>query len=74
MDIRKEKLDLYKVVYNALRPRLSEILSEEQAQILYLYLGENKGLQKVAEIMHFADYHIVKEELKEIKLRNSALC
>lgn len=67
MNIRKEKWDLYKVVYNAMEPHLKDVLTEEQAQILHLYLSENKGLMEIAEIMHFADYRIVKDELKNIE-------
>lgn len=73
MNIRKDKLDLYKAIYMALRPRLNEILNEEQSIILHLYLMENKGLIEIAEQLHFADYHIVKDELKNIELRVLAL-
>lgn len=73
MNIRKEKLDLYKAVYMAMKPRLQEILSEEQSIILNLYLGKNKGLSEIAEQLNFSDYHIVKDELKEIEIRISAL-
>lgn len=73
MNIRKDKLDLYKAIFMALRPRLTEILSEEQSIILHLYLMENKGLTEIAEHLHFSDYHIVKDELKEIELRILAL-
>jgi len=41
--------------------------------ILHLYLAENKGLMEIAEQMHFADYHIVKDELQTIELKISAL-
>ncbi len=73
MNIRKEKLDLYRAVYMAMKPRLKDVLSEEQAIILHLYLWENKGLTEIAEQLHFSDYHIVKDELKDIELRISAL-
>ena len=73
MNIRKEKLDLYRAVYMAMKPRLKDVLSEEQAIILHLYLWENKGLTEIAEQMHFSDYHIVKDEIKDIELRISAL-
>lgn len=69
MNIRKEKLELYKAIYLALKPRLQEILSEEQCIILHLYLYENKGLMEIAETMHFSDYRIVKEELETIETR-----
>jgi hypothetical protein len=73
MNIRKEKLNLYRAVYMAMRPHLKDILSEEQAIILHLYLWDNKGLKGIAEQLHFSDYHIVKDELKDIELRISAL-
>ncbi len=73
MNIRKEKLDLYRAVYMAMKPHLKDILSEEQAIILHLYLWENKGLMEIAEQLHFSDYHIVKDEVKDIELRVSAL-
>lgn len=73
MNIRKEKLNLYRAVYMAMRPHLKDILSEEQAIILHLYLWDNKGLEGIAEQLHFSDYHIVKDELKDIELRISAL-
>lgn len=69
MNIRKDKLDMFQAVYAALRPRLGEILNEEQRIILHLYLAENKGLMEIAEQMHFADYRIVKEELQIIEAR-----
>lgn len=49
MNIRKDKLDLYKAIYMALRPRINEILNEEQSIILHLYLMENKGLTERTE-------------------------
>lgn len=73
MNIRKEKLELNKAIYDAMRPRFEEILNEEQRIILHLYLAENKGLMEIAEQLHFAHYTIVKEELKEIELKISAL-
>jgi predicted DNA-binding protein YlxM (UPF0122 family) len=73
MNLRKEKIELYKTVYLAFSSRLNEILTEEQRLILHLYLAENKGLVEIAEQLHFADYHIVKEELKQIELRIAAL-
>ena len=73
MNIRKEKLELYKAIYDAMRPRFEEILNEEQRIILHLYLAENKGLMEIAEQLHFAHYTIVKEEQKEIELKISAL-
>lgn len=73
MNIRKDKLDLYKAIYMALHPRLNEILNEEQSIILHLYLMENKGLIEIAEQLHLTDYHIVKDELKNIELRILAL-
>lgn len=57
----------------AMKPHLKDILSEEQAIILHLYLWENKGLNEIADQLHFSDYHIVKDELKGIELRISAL-
>lgn len=69
MNIRKEKLDMFQAVYTALRPRLEEILTEEQRLILYYYLAENKGLMEIAELMHFTDYKIVKDELQTIEAR-----
>lgn len=38
MNIRKEKLDLYRAVYMTMKPRLKDVLCEEQAIILHLYL------------------------------------
>lgn len=73
MNIRKEKFDLYKTVYLALKPRLEEVLTEEQRIILHLYLAENKGLMEIAEQMGFANYQIVKAELKTIELKIAAL-
>lgn len=73
MNIRKDRLDMFQAVYAALRPRLEDILSEEQRIILHLYLAENKGLMEIAEQLHFTDYHIVKEELQTIELRLLAL-
>ena len=73
MDIRKEKLDLYKAIFIALRHRLNEILSEKQLIILHLYLIENKSLTEIADYLQLSDYQIVKDELKEIKLRILAL-
>lgn len=69
MNIRKEKLELYKAIYLALRAKLQDILSEEQCIILHLYLYENKGLVEIAGTMHFSDYRIVKEELETIETR-----
>ena len=69
MNIRKEKLDIFKAIYMAMKPRLQEILSEEQCMILHLYLLENKGLMEIAEIMHFTSYQIVKDELANAELR-----
>ena len=51
MNIKKSKLDLYKAVYIALRPRFKEILSEEQCIILHLYLMEDMGYLEIAEKM-----------------------
>ena len=59
MDIRKEKLDLYKAIFIALRPRLNEILSEKQLIILHLYLIENKSLTEIADCLQLSDYQIV---------------
>lgn len=73
MTIRKEKLDLYKAIYMAMKSRLQEILSEEQCMILHLYLIENKGLMEIAETMHFTSYHIVKDELESAELKILAL-
>lgn len=56
-----------------MKPHLKDILSEEQSIILHLYLWENKGLMEIAEQLHFSGYHIVKDELKDIELRISAL-
>ncbi|MBJ2184295.1 hypothetical protein [Bacteroides caecimuris] len=69
MNIRKERLDMFQAVYTALRPRLEETLTEEQRLILYYYLSENKGLMEIAELMHFTDYKIVKDELVTIEAR-----
>ncbi len=69
MNIRKEKLDMFQAVYAALRPRLEEILTEEQRMILHYYLAENKGQIEIAELMHFTDYIIVKDELQTIEAR-----
>lgn len=74
MNIRKEKLNLYKVIYMAMEPHLEEILTEEQAQILHLYLSESKGLKEIADILHFSDYHIVKDELNNIEHKILDLC
>lgn len=60
---------MFQAVYTALRPRLEEILTEEQRLILYYYLSENKGLMEIAELMHFTDYKIVKDELVTIEAR-----
>lgn len=73
MNIRKDKLDMFQAVYTALRPRLREILTEEQCIILYYYLAENKGLMEIAELMHFSDFHVVKDELQTIEARIIAL-
>lgn len=73
MNIRKEKLDLFKAMYLALRPRLEEVLSEEQMNILHLYIAEHKGLLQISEEMHFANYKIVKAELNTIELKILAL-
>lgn len=73
MNIRKEKLDMFQAVYTAMKPHLKEILSEEQCIILHQYLYENKGLMEIAERLNFSDYHIVKDELREIILKISAL-
>lgn len=69
MNIRKDRLEMFQAVYAALRPRLEDVLSEEQRMILHLYLAENKGLMEIAEQLHFSDYHIVKDELQTIELR-----
>lgn len=60
---------MFQAVYTALRPRLEEILTEKQRLILYYYLAENKGLMEIAELMHFTDYKIVKDELQTIEAR-----
>lgn len=73
MNIRKDRLDMFQAVYAALRPRLEEILTEEQRIILHYYLAENKGLMEIAELMHFTDYKIVKDELQTIEARILAL-
>lgn len=73
MNIRKDKLDMFKAVYLAMKPHLKDILSEEQRLILHLYLFENKGLMEIAEQLNFDNYHIVKEELKVVELKISAL-
>lgn len=69
MNLRKEKLDIFKAIFMAMKPRLQEILSEGQCMILHLYLLENKGLMEIAEIMHFTSYQIVKDELANAELR-----
>lgn len=61
MNIRKEKMDLYRAVYMAMKPRLKDVLSEEQPIILHPYLWGNKGLTEIAEQLLFSDFHIVKE-------------
>ncbi len=53
MNIKKNKLDLYKALYIALQPRFKEILSEEQYMILHLYLMENMGYMEIAEKCNF---------------------
>lgn len=73
MNIRKEKLDLFKTVYMALKHHLKDVLNEEQMIILHLYIMENKGLSEIAEQLNFTDYRLVKEELKAIELKISAL-
>lgn len=73
MNIRKEKLDLFKSVYTALKHHLKDVLNEEQMIILHLYLMENKGLNEIADQLHFTDYRLVKEEIKAIELKVSAL-
>lgn len=73
MNIRKEKIDLYKTVYLSLKPRLEEVLTEEQRIILHLYLAENRGLMEIAEQIGFTNYQIVKAELKTIELKIAAL-
>lgn len=60
---------MFQAVYAALRPRLGDILNEEQRIILHLYLAENKGFMEIAEQMRFADYRIVKDELQIIEAR-----
>ena len=60
---------MYQAIFTAFKPRLEKILTEEQSIVLNLYLAENKGLQEIAEQMHFSDYHIVKEELQNIEAR-----
>ncbi|MDE7413947.1 MAG: hypothetical protein K2N05_09215 [Muribaculaceae bacterium] len=69
MNIRKEKLELYQALYLAMKPRLTEILSEEQNMILHLYLFENKGLMEIADQMGISNYKIVKDELQTIELK-----
>lgn len=64
---------MFQAVYMALKPRLKEILTDEQSLILHLYLMENVGLMEIAERLNFSDYHVVKEELKEIELKVLAL-
>lgn len=73
MNIKKSKLDLYKAIYIALRPRFKEILTEEQCFILHLYLMEDMGYLEIATQLKFADYKIVKEELQNIELKILAL-
>lgn len=73
MNIKKNKLNMFKGIYMAMRPYLKNILTENQLIILHLYLMENKGLIEIAEKMNFSDSHIVKEELKIIELRILAL-
>ena len=58
----------------ALKPRLKDILSEEQLIILHLYLMENKGLTEITEHLHFSDYHTVKEEIKDIQIKIETIC
>lgn len=73
MNIKKNKLDLYKALYTALRPRFKEILSEEQCMILHLHLMENMGYMEIAEKMQFSNYKIVKDELENIEFKILAL-
>ena len=67
MNVRKEKMELYKAIYVAIKPQLKEILTEEQCIIIDSYLYKSKGLIEIAESMHFTDYHVVKDELEKIK-------
>lgn len=69
MNIRKEKLDLYKTVLLAFEPHLQDVLTEEQRIILHLYLIENKGLMEIAEQLQFSNYQIVKEKLRNIEAK-----
>ena len=64
---------MFQTVYSALLPRLEEVLNEEQRIILHLYLAKNKGIMEIAEQLNVADYHIIKDELKIIELKISAL-
>lgn len=73
MNIRKEKLDLFKSVYMALKHHLKDVLNKEQIMILHLYLMENKGLNEIADQLHFTDYRLVKAEIKAIELKITAL-
>ncbi|MCI6894654.1 MAG: hypothetical protein MR850_07685 [Bacteroidales bacterium] len=73
MDIRKGKVDLFKTIYMAFKPRLKDILSEEQMMILHLHLIEDKCMTDIADHLQLADVDAVREELKKIKLRIAAL-
>ena len=73
MNIKKSKLDLYKALYIALRPRFKEILTDEQCRILHLYLMEDMGYIDIATKLNLPDFHIIKSELEKIKLEILAL-
>lgn len=73
MNIRKNKIEMFQAIYLALKPRLKDILTDEQLLILHLYIIENKGLIEIAEELKISDYSLVRKELKVIRYRILAL-
>jgi predicted DNA-binding protein YlxM (UPF0122 family) len=73
MNIRKNKIEMFQAIYLALKPRLKDILTDEQLLILHLYIIENKGLVEIAEELKISDYSLVRKELKVIRYRILAL-
>ena len=64
---------MFQAIYLALKPRLKDILTDEQLLILHLYIIENKGLIEIAEELKISDYSLVRKELKVIRYRILAL-
>ena len=64
---------MFQAIYLALKPRLKDILTDEQLFILHLYIIENKGLIEIAEELKISDYSLVRKELKVIRYRILAL-